>query len=228
MGGSLPADFITWLEVIIGGESGLLCCNYNPYNFYEYLNDALKKNGLSNNDVAKIKIWSADFPKEHPACGRWVLPSERFVIQYDDHDQQAPGSSSRDMQGTGTVFIKDRDVGRHRNFNVELFTRTDGNWKIRMVLSSYSWGQNGANGFPDGLSDCSRYKGTQNTRCVGLPYRPAYRKEACGYSVAEGGGWIYGEYTRTHRDVSVVNAMRRWLGLSAVSNADLGLPGRCA
>ena len=229
MGGSLPSDFITWLEVIIGGEKGLLCCDYNPYNFYQYLNDALKKNGLSDTDVAKIKIWSADFPKEHPVCGNWVLPSTRFVIQYDDHDQQNPGSSSRDMNDKGSVFIKDKDVNKHRNFNVELFTRRDGDWKIRLILSSYSFAENGAVGFPDGKSDCSNYKGTQNTRCIGLSYRPAYRRDACGYSVVgQDGRWQYGEYTRTHRDVSVINSMRKWLGLSSVSKSDLGLPGNCA
>lgn len=28
MGGSLPSDFITWLEIIIGGEKDLLACQY--------------------------------------------------------------------------------------------------------------------------------------------------------------------------------------------------------
>lgn len=29
MGGALPDDFITWLEVLLGGESDLLMCNVN-------------------------------------------------------------------------------------------------------------------------------------------------------------------------------------------------------
>lgn len=37
MGKNLPDDFISWLEVIIGGEKGLLACDENPYNYYTYL-----------------------------------------------------------------------------------------------------------------------------------------------------------------------------------------------
>jgi alpha-amylase len=228
MGGTLPADFISWLEVLIGGEKRLLCCEYNSYNYYEYLNDALKRNGLSSTDVAKIKIWSADFPKEHPACGNWVLPSERFAIQYDDHDQQAPGSSSRDMGDKGTVLIKEKNVDSHRNFNMELFNRQDGNWKIRLILSGYSFAANGANGFPDGKSDCAKYKGKEGVKCVGLAYRPAFRQDACGYSIiGSDGRWIDGEYTRVHRDVGVINSMRKWMGLTRLNPASLGLPAQC-
>jgi len=32
-GGELPGDFITWLEVIIGGEKDLLMCNDGWYNY---------------------------------------------------------------------------------------------------------------------------------------------------------------------------------------------------
>jgi alpha-amylase len=225
MGGSLPSDFITWLEVIMGGEKGLLACDYNDYNYYNYFNDAMRKNGLSNSDISKVKIWSSDFPKEHPICGSWILPTERFVIQYDDHDQQNQGSSSRDMQDTGSVLVKDRDVAKHRNFNMRLFSRTDGNWKIRNVLSSWYWGQAGR-GFPaDGFSDCSRYKGSEV--CKNTPYRPAFVPDACGYTAFLGGKPIEGEYTRTHRDVGVINSMRRWMGLAPIGNKELGLPGNC-
>jgi alpha-amylase len=32
-GGDLPADFMTYLEVLIGGEAGLLECNYSSYQY---------------------------------------------------------------------------------------------------------------------------------------------------------------------------------------------------
>ncbi len=97
-GGDLPADFMTYLEVLIGGEAGLLECNYGSYQYTTYFDDAMKKNGLSDSDIAKVKIWSSDYPKEMPICGYWIIPSERFAIQNDCHDDQNPGSSSRDMQ----------------------------------------------------------------------------------------------------------------------------------
>jgi len=42
--------------------------------------------GLSDSDIAKVKIWSSDYPKEMPICGYWIIPSERFAIENDCHD----------------------------------------------------------------------------------------------------------------------------------------------
>ena len=125
------------------------------------------------------------------------------------------------------MLLKERDVNKHRSFNMRLFSRTDGNWKIRLVLSSYSFMPSGSQGIPDGLSDCSKYTGNQTIRCNGTPFRPAFVKDACGYSVFAGGQWIDGEYTRTHRDVSVINAMRAWMNLPPTNAQGLGLPGYC-
>jgi alpha-amylase len=105
-------------------------------------------------------LFRKDYPKEAPICGTWILPPSRFVIQNDDHDQQNPGSSSRDMQSSGSVLLKDRNVALHRGFEVKLFEaranafgggsgsgggeRDD--WMVRVVLSSYSFMESGANG----------------------------------------------------------------------------------
>lgn len=127
-GGELPDDWITWLEVLLGGEKDMLMCNKDSgYNYGQSLAEKLAKAGLSQNDVNKVKIWQSDYPKEFPACG-WVIPSERFVAQLDCHDDQNPGSSSRDMGDTGSVLVRERNVDKHRNFNKQLFQRTDGDW----------------------------------------------------------------------------------------------------
>ena len=127
-GGDLPADFMTYLEVLIGGEAGLLECNYNSYQYTTYFDDAMKKAGLSDADVAKVKIWSSDYPKEMPICGYWVIPASRFAIENDCHDDQTTGSSSRDMQDKGSVLVIQKDVPRHRQFEEQLFNRTDADW----------------------------------------------------------------------------------------------------
>jgi alpha-amylase len=36
-GGDLPADFITWMEVLLGGEKDLLMCNPGDYNYGQSL-----------------------------------------------------------------------------------------------------------------------------------------------------------------------------------------------
>ncbi|KAL3668048.1 hypothetical protein V7S43_006917 [Phytophthora oleae] len=226
MGGSLPDDFISWGEVILGGEASLLACNSGSgYNFYQGLDTQYAVNGISASDIAKLKIWSSDYPKEFPICGSWILPASRFVIQNDDHDQQNEGSSSRDMGDSGSVLIKDKDVAKHRSFEVKLFSRTDADWQIKVVLSSYTWFSNGAAGFPDGYSDCSGFDSSQGQTCTAsVPYEKAFRAGSCGYTVESFAG---GKYTRVHRDLSIVNAMRSWVGLSAVTLSDLGITGSC-
>lgn len=134
-------------------------CGDSYYSYGKNFENLLAKAGLSAIDIAKIKIWSSDYPKEFPICGSWVIPSERLAVQNDCHDDQTTGSSSRDMQSAGSVLVIAKDVNLHRNFEKQLFTRTDGNWQIRLVLSSYSFMNNGASGIPDGKSDCKNCVG---------------------------------------------------------------------
>ena len=135
--------------------SDMLLCKYNSYQYSQYLTDALKKSGLSDSDIAKVRIWQSWYPGETGKCeGR--ITNERLVIENDDHDQQKPGSSSRDMHGMGSVLVIEKDDNKHRNFGVYVFCRTDRNWKHRLLLSSYTLRPrtDGNDGFPDGLSDC--------------------------------------------------------------------------
>jgi alpha-amylase len=154
----------------------------------------------------------------------WTLiSSERLAIQQDDHDQQFEGSSSRDMGDKGSVLLKDHNVNRHRQFNRQLFDRNDGNWKIRLILSSYTF-RNGVHAFPDGLSDCKLCRGSCG-QCKSMPKSIANDAGKCGYEDID---WNGGVYTRTHRDLTVIRAMRRWMGLNPnVPNQDLGLPIHC-
>ena len=116
MGGEIPGDFVAWLEVLLGGEKDLLMCNANSgYNYGMGFVNAMKAAGLSDDEIYKIKIWQSDYPKEFPACG-WVIPSERFVAHLDCHDDQNPGSSSRDMGDAGSVLVREKNVPKHRAF----------------------------------------------------------------------------------------------------------------
>jgi alpha-amylase len=132
-------------------------------------------------------------------------------------DYLKQGSSSRDMQDKGSVLIKDKDAAKHRAFEVQLFSRTDADWQIKLVVSSYMFMDNGAAGFPDGLSDCSLYTGSQSTSgCLGVPKDTAYVANACSYTLTAG------KYTRVHRDITIINAMRAWVGLGSTTAAALG------
>ena len=124
------------------------------------------------------------------------------------------------MQSSGSVLIKDKDVAKHRSFETLLFSRTDADWRIKLVLSSYQFAANGGNGYPDGLSDCALYTGsTTPSACVGIKKDQAFVEGSCGYTMNAGG------YTRVHRDLSIVNAMRAWVGLGSVTASGLGISG---
>ncbi|GAB1518577.1 hypothetical protein RhiTH_001639 [Rhizoctonia solani] len=188
MGGSLPPDFITWLEIILGGEKDLLACSYK-------------------------NIPSVD-------RGFCLLPDSSSRTMIMTNKMTVPARAI-----WGSVLIKDKNIATHRNFEVQLFTQTGFNANVRNILSSYSFRSNGAKGFPDGYSDCSRFKGTGT--CISMPYSAAYNANACGYSVAQGGSWTEGVYTRVHRDMSIVNAMRGWMGLGSTTASAVGLPSGC-
>jgi len=214
LGGSLPEDFITWWEVLLGGEGDLLMCNGDSgYNYGSYIEDAFKSAGFSADDINKIKIWNSGYPKETEKglinCDQ-NSAKIRSVIQNDDADQQNPGSSSRDMGDDGCVLIKGCDVSEHRNFEVKLFENPNGaqdndnDFPIRVVLSSFFWYNNGVQGIPDGKSDCSLCKVNCDS-CEGVPYIAAYDPTSKGYDSGNG------TYTRVHRDAEIIEAMQKWM-----------------
>ena len=222
-GGDLPEDFIAYLEVLFGGEKDLLLCNSSQdYSYGIPFVNKMKAVGLSDSDIEKIKIWGNDYPKEFPICGYYIIPASRFAIGLDCHDDQFPGSSSRDMGDKGSVLVKAKDVGAHRYFTVQMFTRRDYDWKIKLVLSSYTFKGN-AFGYPDGHSDCARCITDECKRlCTNsMPYSKAYDPSSTGYDCTRDGSWKEGVYTRVHRDREIVNAMRGWMGLNELSYDEL-------
>ena len=222
-GGDYPEDFTAYLEVLFGNEKELLLCGGGDYSYGQPFVDKMKAQGLSDDDIDKIKIWGSDYPKEFPICGYWEITPKRHVIGLDCHDDQNPGSSSRDMQDKGSVYIRERNVEKHRNFNIQMFTRTEEDWKIKLLLSSYSFMENGGAGFPDGKSQCSNCTGEQcKKNCSkSVPYQKAYDPNSTGYDTGDKANWKEGSYTRVHRDKDIINAMRSWMGLDELSEEEL-------
>ncbi|CAF2112062.1 unnamed protein product [Rotaria magnacalcarata] len=219
MGGKLPDDFFVWLEVLTGGEAGVIW--QGPSWYGTMFENILKSDLGSDSEVNKIKMWDGLYPKEpfnNPTVSR-----HRVVIQNDDHDQQNPGSSSRDMAGAGCVLVKNCPASDHRNFEIRLFANPNGaqnndnDWPIRFILSSY-YHTHGDLGIPDGKSSCDLCTVTCTSCRKSVPYVKAHEPMACAYA---GSG-----YTHTHRDIAVINAMRSWMHLAPVSGASLGI-GHC-
>jgi alpha-amylase len=155
MGGQLPVDFFAWLEIITGGEANLLWSG--PAWYGSSFTNMLTKELGTQTEVDKIKMWDGLYPKE-PQNN--PIAKNRVVIQNDDHDQQTPGSSSRDMGSFGCVLVRDCPADSHRNFEIKLFespngvSNNDDDWPIRFILSSFYF-TFGTKGIPDGKSDCS-------------------------------------------------------------------------
>ena len=213
MGGRLPDDFVTWMEVLLGGEADMLMCNAaSGYNYGAYLEKALTTVGFSAAEVAMVKVWNSGYPKETDkgvvGCSYSASGSVRSVIQNDDADQQNPGSSSRDMGDDGCVLIKGCEVAKHRAFEVQLFNGPSGardnanDFPHRVVLSSYWWPGTTIQGVPDGRSDCARCT-VHCEGCQSTPYVKAHDNSSSGYDMTG--------YTRVHRDAAIIAAMRNWM-----------------
>lgn len=165
MGYELPADWFTWLEVLTGGESWLLVGD-SDYSYSTFFTNKMKEQGLTDEDIVKVKIWWSGYPVEpHNDGGRVAVT--RKVIQNDDHDQQNDGSSSRDLHDQGCVLVKGCSSEKHRAFEIHLFENPNGapnndnDYLIRMILSSYYF-ENGMKSIPDGQSDFKLCKTTCN------------------------------------------------------------------
>lgn len=128
--------------------------------------------------------------------------------------------------------MKEKNVDKHRDFSIQMLTRTDGNWQIKLVLSSYTFIESrGAYSFPDGASDC---RNCQSDNCRSkcsktMPESKAHQDDVCGYTCLENGSWTEGVYTRVHRDFAIIKALRRWMQLpDNISPTDAGLPSHCS
>ena len=216
-GGNLPDDFIAILEIAIGYESSILICNEGEYSYTQKFVEKLDNLGFSKEDINKIKITNDDFRNIKPICNEtWEINQNRYVIYYENQNIQ-------NVDGEFPYsYIHTKDVEAHRNDYVNYMKETEIDYKIKIIFSSYSL-INRANGFPDGKSDCSKCK-TQD--CINyctksVPYQKAYEPLSTGYDTGNSYNWIEGGYTRVHRDLDIVNAMRDWMGMDALSKKNL-------
>lgn len=220
LGGQLPGDFHLWQEVLTGGEGDMLVCtNSSGYNYGGYIESALLGAGFTESEMLSVRLWADYYPKQ-PSLDCGNVDMRRKAIQNDDADQQTTGSTSRDMGNAGCVLtVNCPDDNTHRSFEVELYTNPpgssdpDNDYPIRMLLSSF-WFDTAAQayGIPDGFSDCSLCQENCETCASSMPYTPAHVPDAPSYTPKANGA-----YTRTHRDLSIINAMRAWVHLPPLS-----------
>ena len=205
IGGELPEDFFTWLEILSGNEADVLFAEDGEYSYAGGMDKTLKSLGFSDDDLIKVKLWWSSYPKNYTIDNGHVDP-RRKVIQNDDHDTQYADFRGLVDSGKGCILTEGCEVDKHRNFEIKLFEAPYdikdnlNEAPIRMILSSFYTKYNGLRleGLPDGNSDCFKSCKSDCDKCKArsLPEFPAYLEDGKAYS---GTG-----FTRVHRDEKII------------------------
>ena len=219
LGNKFPEDFLVYMQIDLWGDrKDIFVCNnnYNEYNFAEGFQTKMENEGFSENDINKIKIWSTGYPNNNfPICndGIWKISPERWVLGLSNHHIQTPSGTD--------PYLKDKNLEEHKNQYIQLLSDITNNWKIKFIFSGYSIMNNGGYSFPDGKSDCSKCITNEcSTSCTkSVLFQKAYNPLSTGYDPGNGeDNWKEGTYTRVHRNIEIVNAMRSWMNLNPFEN----------
>ena len=212
IGGTLPEDFFTWLEILSGNEADVLFAEEGEYSYAGGMDKTLHNLGFSDEDILKVKIWWSSYPANY-FIDKGTVDPRRKVIQNDDHDTQYADFRGLVESEKGCILTEDCAIDKHRNFEIKLFEApydVVNNFQdapIRMILSSFYTRINGKRleGLPDGLSDCSKSCKKDCDKCKdkSLEESQAYIENGKAYS---GKG-----FTRVHRDEKIIAAMQKWV-----------------
>ena len=124
LGGEFPEDFIVILQLIFGEQKEVLLCSEDQKNFADtYFVKMLKEKGLNDDDILKIKIWNSGFPLEMAKCDddKWRISHERYAVSIEN-----PSFINVDDQYINNFnYIRDKDIEKHRNLTVDMFSNTE-------------------------------------------------------------------------------------------------------
>ena len=218
LGGKLPLDFMV-IFIIEGLKPDIAMCNEDEtiLDFGSYFIDLLKKEGFKDSEIFQIKYWFKgclaydDYIESYaPTCyaekdeellfdvKRWAVSleySDDINMAHDDYN----------------IYIRSKDKEGHKSILInDLFLHPKFNYTLKLIFTSYSI--ESVNGVPDGKSEksfCASASCLQYT--TDLPFKRAFYPYSTGYDCGDGENWIFGEYSRVHRDIDIVNAMREWL-----------------
>ena len=227
LGGKLPLDFMA-IIILENLDPAILFCNEEgTLDFGTTFTQQLTREGFKESEILQIKIWSKGILTEDEikymgdydiACGE----EEESKLKFDIKRWTVSLEYSDDinMGDTGyNIYIKDKDVKEHKRILINnMFLKPKFNFPIRFVFSSFSIG--GVNGIPDGKSEKSYCETTACLQNVeDLPFKRAFNPHSRGYDCGDGAdNWKIGEYSRVHRDIDIINAMREWIYSSPDKN----------
>ena len=201
----LPKDFFAILEMSFesNDEINYFICNNNIDESFGSNFDEKLRGVLSGDDYKKIKIQT----KNIITCDSSpIINEDKYISVFENEKNQL-----NDENNINTLI---QNVEGHKSNYINMFQNT--NSKIKIVFSSYTI-TNGGTGFPDGYSDCTGIEG-----CIkSVPYSKAYDPLSTGYDTENEGNNLQGVYTRVHRDLLIINAMRESMNLTQLSEDEL-------
>jgi len=209
LGGSIPQDFFAIFEMD-SNEKDTLFCGNNDKNFGNKFKEKLGTI-FSEEDVKKFKIQvegSENSPNNVCSNTNWI-DEERFVMFLENYKNQKNDDNN--------IKNKIDSVNNHRKKYCDMFKDNTIDSKIRIIFSSYSLASSGGTGFPDGFSNCTGIADCKHS--VGKA--KAYEALSTGYDTGDKNNWIYGNYTRIHRDIFIVNSMRTFMNLENLTEDEL-------
>eukprot|EP01017_Pseudomicrothorax_dubius_P025395 TRINITY_DN2745_c0_g1_i4.p1 TRINITY_DN2745_c0_g1~~TRINITY_DN2745_c0_g1_i4.p1 ORF type:complete len:305 (-),score=33.89 TRINITY_DN2745_c0_g1_i4:529-1443(-) len=217
--GEIPSDFLVYNEMTYDCHFEKVFCYPSEYSFHHNMTVILKEEGWEDHEIHMLKFWVQDYDGYSKACkGVNKLPMTRVLVQNECHDHQ------NTYGGSIPIIAVDKNPCKYQRVVAELMRTSQYESEIKLLMTSY-WVTNGYKGFPDGKSDCGLCR---NDICKkyctnSVPKKDAADPNACPYEGMDGFG-----YTRVHRDLAIVRAMREWLGISTqIEMKDIGLRDEC-
>ena len=223
LGNELPKDFFAMIAIENADMNTVLCSGDEDektiLDFGSSFTQLLRNEGFTDKEISQIKFWFKgnlayeDYLADLDAgCGE--TEEEKLKISLSRWAVSLEYSDDINMSADQyNIYIKDKDVKEHKRILMnDLFLHPRFNWDIRYIFTSYSVAT-GVSGVPDGKSESS-YCSTDSCRAgtVDLPFKRAFNPYSTGYDCGDGEEkWIFGEYSRIHRDFDIINAMREWL-----------------
>ena len=213
LGGNFPEDifFIIIIENI--DMEIVFCTGEGLLDFGVSFTKQLKEERFTDSDINQIKFWfkgnlaySKFIKKYLPLCDdEPQVNPERWTVSLEYSDDINKGHTDYN------IYIKSKNKTEHKQILIEdLFLHPKYDYSIRFVFSSFSVGEK--SGIPDGKSEksyCSTEACIEQT--VDVPFKRAFKPHSVGYDCGEGEeNWLEPEYSRVHRDIDVINAMRAW------------------
>ena len=210
--GNFPDDFMTIFEIEFDNESDKdkYICTDESNEFGSKFTS--KINAIFPNDINKFKIQiqiNVEPKFYNKVCNsnmNWISP-ERYVLFLENQYNQVYNNINNNLT----------NMNNHKTSYEEMLANNDYNIKNKIIFSSYTLTGKGT-GFPDGKSDCTGKEGCQYP----VKYTKAYDPLSIGYDTgSDSSPFKEGNYSRIHRNIDIVNSMRKWLGLNELNDEEL-------